>query len=907
MTEQQENLYKLLKEVDGICKRNGITYYLAGGAALGAVRGGGFLPWDDDIDLYITRDNWNRLIEVMHSQTPVDRNFVCTEEDPLYCNPVGRYVDCNTTLMLKSQILDARACGQMVEFFVFDAMPADQEGKMEHRRYMKAYCELLSPYFVCNDGVLDNNSDFDRKLYRKALAESKTRGRDTVLEEMKSRFTQTEEKDSDCWCMCWGRRTLMYPRETFGEPRYVKFEDGLFPVPAGQEKIARIAYGDTWMYVPNQSGQITHDISSSFYTPFKLIVDRYMPLIDVEKTYNAFEKNKRIRTEAVDTKMQFNSAFALARMEVAKPAVESDDDTVRELRRLYNEKEDKTLENKLADFFAVQFNSQVKSDGLLMDVSDDYLSVAADYLIRKGDYYKAGSFLKARCRQNRPLSESLLRTKETYDYCRALSVAIYDDICVEKAEQILADKPELNWLIDTIRARLWVMKQKAQNDKDYELLIKTAEDYRKIYEEDGEILSYIAYALYKMGRSDEARSTYLDAVKKTRNGFIWRQADELFGINAFEESGDKELKDDADGDRRDAESGETHVDVTDTAFADETGTAENENLDLSDSQFRTDTLKRMLGEIDDICRENGLKYSLTGTLANEIYDKGAFPHTIDQIDVAMTAGDVVRFTEIINKGRIENRIVECVRNNPKARTLNTRYVNTATTLISIKEFGNHTYYGLFVTLIPVKVLPEENLATRIHSYKKKMWKGAQKRPAAARWNKRVVSALSKGVKFLVGEERMASALEKEELRLTMIDKWSDIADCDIVKCGKLKVFNNEYIESDDGIERNWDLEELESENRLWMVCNQFYDKRVASRPPHNWVSVNEITSSRPYSQILTDEVVRALLDAQKLRDTYIKSVTPAIPYMKTINEAWRMYKNAKEAVEEESKEVPGVK
>ena len=54
MDQLQANLYKLLAELDEICKRNDVTYYLAGGTALGAIRGGGFLPWDDDIDLYLS-------------------------------------------------------------------------------------------------------------------------------------------------------------------------------------------------------------------------------------------------------------------------------------------------------------------------------------------------------------------------------------------------------------------------------------------------------------------------------------------------------------------------------------------------------------------------------------------------------------------------------------------------------------------------------------------------------------------------------------------------------------------------------------------------------------------------------------------------------------------------------------
>ena len=63
MNELQKRILDIFKAVAKICKENGITYYAIGGTAIGAVRHQGFIPWDDDLDIAIPIEQYDRFIQ----------------------------------------------------------------------------------------------------------------------------------------------------------------------------------------------------------------------------------------------------------------------------------------------------------------------------------------------------------------------------------------------------------------------------------------------------------------------------------------------------------------------------------------------------------------------------------------------------------------------------------------------------------------------------------------------------------------------------------------------------------------------------------------------------------------------------------------------------------------------------
>lgn len=64
----QHKILEVMKYIDRLCRANGITYYIMGGTALGAVRHGGFIPWDDDLDIFMTPDQYERFKKVFEQE-----------------------------------------------------------------------------------------------------------------------------------------------------------------------------------------------------------------------------------------------------------------------------------------------------------------------------------------------------------------------------------------------------------------------------------------------------------------------------------------------------------------------------------------------------------------------------------------------------------------------------------------------------------------------------------------------------------------------------------------------------------------------------------------------------------------------------------------------------------------------
>lgn len=132
--EQRKRItLELLEYFDRVCRENGVHYSITGGTLLGAVRHGGFVPWDDDVDVFMTRPEYEKVREIM----PDDERFVLVDarKKPDYNFVYGRLIDTKTMITESPGTLNA-GNGVFLDICIVDGLPNNALLRKLHIKHM---------------------------------------------------------------------------------------------------------------------------------------------------------------------------------------------------------------------------------------------------------------------------------------------------------------------------------------------------------------------------------------------------------------------------------------------------------------------------------------------------------------------------------------------------------------------------------------------------------------------------------------------------------------------------------------------------------------------------------------------------------------------------------------------------
>ncbi len=240
--EVRNMMLEIIKHVDKICRLENIKYFAAYGTLLGAVREKGFIPWDDDADLFMLREDYERFCKVF-DKYPDSRFFLQNiNTDKAYYLPCLARVCMNDTYCGEDTIPKYHA-GVNVEIYMLDYAFKDEKQntrKQNFCRYLhkKILYKRISSLKECRSierflqvalyKLLPRN--FWNALYFRTIKNNDPDK--TMLIDFIGEYDNERER---------------FPADLFNDIVYLDFENIKIPCPAGYDKVLRNIYGDDYM------------------------------------------------------------------------------------------------------------------------------------------------------------------------------------------------------------------------------------------------------------------------------------------------------------------------------------------------------------------------------------------------------------------------------------------------------------------------------------------------------------------------------------------------------------------------------------------------------------------------------------------------------------------------------------
>ena len=254
----------LMVEFDKVCKKHNIQYYLDGGSLLGAVRHGGFIPWDDDIDLAMPREDYERFIQL--GKEFEEPYFLQTPfSDPESFYSFAKVRNSNTTALniFKYQKFNH---GIWISIFPLDVFPLTKEAEDVYSQICKLTYEN-STYMRMKNPYLDAKN-------RNRIAKYSGRNPFETFKEIQRLCSQFNGSDSKYWGTLtitireFRRKALL--RKSYDTVILKEFESMQFPIPSGFDDVLTQEYGD-YMKLPPIEEREAHD--DMFFDPDKSYIE----------------------------------------------------------------------------------------------------------------------------------------------------------------------------------------------------------------------------------------------------------------------------------------------------------------------------------------------------------------------------------------------------------------------------------------------------------------------------------------------------------------------------------------------------------------------------------------------------------------------------------------------------------
>lgn len=269
LNELQKIQLSMLKDFDAVCQRHRISYQLFSGTALGAVRHKGFIPWDDDIDVVMLREDYERFFESASKELDSNKYYVqreFSEHWPMFFSKLRLN---GTTYIEKYHSHDARI-HQGIYIDIFPCDNLSDSRLMQKLQYIASKIVIAKSLYArgyeTNSTLKKCIMQFCRILPTEPFRRLCIKRNDSSSLKVHTFFGGGKKFERS-----------IFLREWFEQSVKMRFEDSEFPVSAHYDEMLRVMYGD-YMVMP---------------TLEQRVCKRHAAIVDINKPYTFHLEEQR--------------------------------------------------------------------------------------------------------------------------------------------------------------------------------------------------------------------------------------------------------------------------------------------------------------------------------------------------------------------------------------------------------------------------------------------------------------------------------------------------------------------------------------------------------------------------------------------------------------------------------------
>ena len=258
----QELELKILKEIISICESHDLKYYAYAGTALGAVRHNGFIPWDDDIDIVMFREDYEKLLKILDTELSEEYYVLNFHKHEKYYLPVTQVCLKGTEFRTYTILPNSYKLGIFIDIFPLDNVPESElKRKIYFSKYIIYHHLMLNSIF--NIKTPNKINSYIHYVIHHILGFYP--GHEGIVKKFLKYLTRYNHKNTNYVTLHLARtvdyinfgKNGFFDKRDFEPSKKIKFEDIEIVIPNNYDKILTLIYGD-YMTLPPEEKRYNH-------------------------------------------------------------------------------------------------------------------------------------------------------------------------------------------------------------------------------------------------------------------------------------------------------------------------------------------------------------------------------------------------------------------------------------------------------------------------------------------------------------------------------------------------------------------------------------------------------------------------------------------------------------------------